>query len=142
MARRWIWYDDGTGRLRSGWRALVFLSIAALMWLFLRDLLRAPFELAGVDLGKAPLLALALEAMARIPAFLIVGVWALRAFERLPANALGLSMVGRWGMTLLIGYALGIGLISVPEKPGARAQTERESLGQRRAGQARQRLSE
>ncbi|MHB0934941.1 MAG: CPBP family intramembrane glutamic endopeptidase [Armatimonadota bacterium] len=112
MFWRNLWYDPTSNRLRSGWRVLAFLAMALLFFLLLALIFSAflPEELlANKDAG--PYLEALIFQLAAIPALIAAGVWALRAFDRLPSRTLGISPEGKWLPQLLLGLAVGIGMI-------------------------------
>jgi uncharacterized protein len=101
-----IFYDED-GRLRSGWRALIFLlayflisGIAILAFLAARG----ETDTTKQATGFLPLL----FPFAAATATAILLGWGLgRLFEKVPFDALGVSLRGRWLRNLGLGAALG-----------------------------------
>jgi len=104
---RRIWYDEGTGRLRSGWRVLAFIGIALLVSNLLMAVQIIPVAGMRDPLKLPAYLQQLLASVAMIPGFLIAGIWALRRFDHLPAYTLGLTPIGPWVRGLLGGLCLG-----------------------------------
>ena len=113
MNWRQIWLDSQTGRLRSGWRILIFLLIASLASTVFIFLFSTPIPTTIKDPFLREYITQLIESLAVIPAFLCVSVWAVRTLDRLPARTLGLSFADRWLKLLWIGFGLGIVVIAV-----------------------------
>lgn len=112
-----IWFEPATGRLRCWWRVLAFLVIAFFISLVFTAMLALPLLSSIRDPHHIPqgarqaLIALALP-MTTV-AFTLVGLWAVRVFDGLPAHTLGLSLHRTWFRTLLIAFGSGMALIGL-----------------------------
>jgi len=99
-------------RLRGGWRVIAFLgmmmALFTLLFFLFSEVLPPnlnPDKTSNLYYDKL------IEMLATIPAAIAAGIWALRVFEHLPANALGISFEGRWLRHLLLGIFAGFLLI-------------------------------
>ncbi|MHB9023165.1 MAG: CPBP family intramembrane glutamic endopeptidase [Armatimonadota bacterium] len=110
MTWRRIWFDN-SGRLRSGWRALIFLLLAGTLAIIFT--LTLAFVPLGLGLLRDPqnLIASAVVAIATLLGALLAGVWLLQALEHLPASTLGLNLRGPWLQAVGVGLVIGVGLI-------------------------------
>lgn len=114
MNWRTLWYDPKSNQLRSGWRVLAFLAMA-FGFLLLLGLLFTIFLPAKLLADKmfGPYLEDLIFRLAAIPALIAAGVWALRTFDHLPARTLGIAPEGKWLPQLLLGFAVGIGMVGL-----------------------------
>jgi len=114
MNWREIWIDPKTNRLRCGWRVLIFLPLAVLFWGMLSYLYIDTVD-RYLHVAKPFQFYVQLLAVDAIGAFVFIslGILALRVFEHLPAQTLGLPLRGTWLQTIAIGFVLGIGLITI-----------------------------
>jgi membrane protease YdiL (CAAX protease family) len=105
-----IWVDRGTGQVRTGWRVLGYVAVlvlfVGLLEVFAVSLARA----AGAKELLEPWPGLISDA-ALLVSCLVVGVWALRVFDRLPVFTLGVSPRGAWQWQFLAGVAGGAACI-------------------------------
>lgn len=112
-----LWFEPDTGRLRCWWRALAFLVIACCASLLLTIILALPLLSSIRDLHHIPKVAqqalLALTLPMVVVSFAMVGMWAVRTLDGLPAYTLGLSFRGPWFRTLVIALGGGIALIGI-----------------------------
>ncbi|HEX8137242.1 MAG TPA: type II CAAX endopeptidase family protein [Pyrinomonadaceae bacterium] len=101
---------NDAGRLRSGWRLLLFLLLYLIVFLFLGALIRTALALMPGGAGQAILGGLAgwiVQGAFLLVSAVLVG-WACGAFiEGLPFRALGWSLHRGWLRDLLVGSALG-----------------------------------
>ncbi len=108
------WWYDKTGRLRSGWRALLFLALAfplaTVLASFFIDAL--PQSVMRHEFLKGFYTQLAISAAFAV-VFTGAGIWAVRTFDRLPPRTLGMSFEGAWGGMLVGGFGLGFALITL-----------------------------
>ncbi|HOF87262.1 MAG TPA: hypothetical protein PLZ36_04025 [Armatimonadota bacterium] len=102
-----------TGRVRSGWRALIFLFVALLLLNLLGVVVSIPLLLAGVKPQTSPVLELLLFGLAATPAVLAAGAWTASRFERLPLATLGLSPHAAWPARLAGGFLGGAALVAL-----------------------------
>lgn len=111
-----LWFEPDTGKMRCWWRALIYLVLATLvaflMTLFLMFPVSLSLQNAREDTGFWTSV-LSLGAISAIAGFFLVGVWALRTFEHLPAYTLGLSMRGGWWRSLFVSFLLGMALLAL-----------------------------
>ncbi len=112
MIWRWIWQDVTTGRLRSGWRVLIFLVLSILFTLLL-SIFPVAVLAQHISLRDNPLLVAFVYSVAALIAFLLVSLWALPALDRLPSSTLGLPLRPRWAGVLILAFAAGMALIAV-----------------------------
>jgi membrane protease YdiL (CAAX protease family) len=100
------------GRLRSGWRLLVFSLIFLSLLILLSVTVVKGFELALPQLAPSRALAYYLENLivrvVLLVAALLAGFICMRWLEGLPWRAMGLSLHRSWARDLLIGSAIGI----------------------------------
>ena len=109
-----VWFDPNSGRLRSGWRVLAFLGMAAAFFfsMLLLFSLLLPFETPPKKIEQQYLLNLTFV-LALIPATIAAGIWALRSFDRLPPRTLGVTPEGAWARQLALGILFGLVLATV-----------------------------
>jgi membrane protease YdiL (CAAX protease family) len=98
------------GRLRSGWRVLLFIAaVIAVAWL-IATLLRVAYAivlLAAPQLRQPPYVADMLFRLSMLAAALIAGYLCARLLERLPWRSLGLTLHAGWFRDLFIGCVVG-----------------------------------
>jgi hypothetical protein len=111
MTWRDIWYDPRTHRLRSGWRAVVFLLGAIVLTELLKFVISKPFLFNKIDVVKMPLWAAAIGGAAMAIACYGVGHWMARTFEALTPNTLGMAFEDTWLQRLLGGLVVGFLII-------------------------------
>ena len=115
-----FWHEPDTGRLYCWWRVLAFLGVALLATYFCCTLLAFPFLPPAVNMkAMSPAVMLTVNrilTVALIVGFWVAAVWAVRRFEQLPPETLGLSPRGPW-LSLLLGSLL-VGL-AIPGVLGA-----------------------
>jgi len=108
-----IWLDPKTGRLRSGWRAVVYLIASLFMTLMVYITALSAYTLFLH--APPPPTSYASELIPRLSAiigFVMIAVVALRYFEQLPPYTLGLHLDGgRQLVALTGGFGLGVGII-------------------------------
>lgn len=103
---------DGFGRLRSGWRAAVFLAI----WIFFSGLLGAvtfPLTRSFSLQSAGRLWEFAIGRGISLISALFVGWLCVRWLEGLPLSALGASRTRGWLKHLILGIAIGSGGLSL-----------------------------
>ncbi len=108
------WRDllyTATGRVRSGWRALIFMAIALPLANLLVAVFAVPLVSVGFKFAKTPLLDALVFGLATIPAFLGAGSWAAATFERFSSRTLGMPLDEPWLAKLLGGFLGGIVVI-------------------------------
>lgn len=110
MSWREIWYDK-SGRVRSGWRAVIFLLLAQALGTILHGLLEVPLSALSLPVAKDPRFAALVLALSMIPAYYGVGAWAARTFEGLSPDTLGVAPRGNWLARLLAGLLAGLAVI-------------------------------
>lgn len=109
-----IWYVAHPGRLRCGWRVLAFLALALPLSIVLTILLALPVSPTLQDPSKfPPYLLMFLVTLAVTVVFIVVGIWALRVLEHLPAHTLGLTMDRAGWRRLFLGVVAGMALIAL-----------------------------
>jgi membrane protease YdiL (CAAX protease family) len=98
------------GRLRSGWRVLLFIAaVIAAAWL-IATVLRVAYamlQLAAPQLRQPPYVADMLFRLSMLAAALIAGYLCARLLERLPWRSLGLTLHAGWFRDLFIGCVVG-----------------------------------
>jgi membrane protease YdiL (CAAX protease family) len=103
-------FINEVGRLRSGWRLLVFVAaIIAVAWL-IATVLRVAYAIlvmATPQLRQPPVIADILFRLSMLAAALIAGYLCARWLEGLPWRSLGLTLHAGWFRDLVIGYAVG-----------------------------------
>lgn len=103
---------NDAGRLRSGWRLLLFLLLYLIVLTFLGALIRVALAFVPGEVKQAILSGLAgwiVQAVFLLVSAILVG-WACGAlFEGLPFRALGWSRHRGWLRDLLVGSGLGAG---------------------------------
>jgi len=101
-----IFFGDD-GRIRSGWRALIFLitfGLLAFVAIFASTILLSQIPFGGSAAGYLPLMIpFAVSAIIAI----VLGWLFGKLFEDLPFSALGISFTGRWALDLLFGSFIG-----------------------------------
>ena len=98
------------GRLRSGWRVLLFIAAVTAISLLVTTLLRVAYvfvQLAAPQLRQPPYVADMLFRLSMLAAALIAGYLCARLLERLPWRSLGLTLHAGWFRDLLIGCVVG-----------------------------------
>jgi uncharacterized protein len=98
------------GRLRSGWRVLLFIAaVIAAAWL-IATVLRVAYamlQLAAPQLRQPPYVADVLFRLSMLAAALIAGYLCARLLERLPWRSLGLTLHAGWFRDLFSGCVVG-----------------------------------
>jgi membrane protease YdiL (CAAX protease family) len=98
------------GRLRSGWRVLLFLAaVIAVSWL-IATVLRVAYVLvvlAAPRLNQPRLVSDLIFRLSMLAGALVAGYLCARWLERLPWRSLGLTLHPGWFRDLVIGFAVG-----------------------------------
>jgi membrane protease YdiL (CAAX protease family) len=103
-------FINGFGRLRSGWRVLIFIAAVIAASILIATLLRVAFvivELVAPQLSQPRFIADMLFRLSMLAAALIAGYLCARWLERLPWRSLGLTFHTGWLRDLIIGCAVG-----------------------------------
>jgi len=103
------------GRLRSGWRLLIFLAAFILLAILLTNLLRVIYVLTGPHgpSGAADIVAEFVYRGALLAAALGAGYFCARLLEGLPWRSLGLTLHAKWLRDLIFGFAIGFATLVV-----------------------------
>ena len=105
-----IFFNDA-GRLRSGWRVLLFvLAFFLIITLLVNTVLRLAYALLhnfGPQIPHADFLADLVFRFTMLAAALGAGYLCARLLERLPWRSLGLTLHRGWVRDLLLGFAIG-----------------------------------
>lgn len=107
---------NDAGRLRSGWRVLLFIFAFIAATLFITIVLRTVFAGVVAVVPQIPHSDFAFEFIYRaglLAAALAAGYFCLRLFEALPLRSLGLTLHTGWLRDLVIGCAIGIAALVV-----------------------------
>ncbi len=107
-------FINAAGRLRSGWRLLIFVAVFMLFWLLLTTMARVGFAVsvrAGINFG--PFLQDVVFRLMLLLAALAAGFICNYGLERLPFRALGLWLHPGWLRDLLVGSAIGIATLAL-----------------------------
>src|SRR5215813_15118907 len=111
-----IFFND-VGRLRSGWRVLLFcLFFFAIILLLVNTVLRLAYALlhdVGPRIPHADFLADLVFRFTMLAAALGAGYLCARLLERLPWRSLGLTLHQGWFRDLLIGFGMGFASLVV-----------------------------
>src|SRR5918992_1664774 len=102
------------GRLRSGWRAVIFVFAFIASSLLLATVLRVFYLVALAVLPQLPRVNLVAELIFRLAllaAALVAGYLCARFLEGLPWRSLGLTFHRGWLRDLLVGFAIGFASI-------------------------------
>ena len=113
MNWRDIWLEPRTGRMRSGWRVVIFVLIVYPVSQLCFDLFSLGLPANLPDPFLRQFVSQLILALAEIPAYLSVSIWAVRVLDRLPARTLGLMPEGPWLPRLGAGFAAGVLMIAV-----------------------------
>jgi len=108
-----IWVDSSTNRVRCGWRVLTYLLLASAFTILPAYLLYATFFSSPAKSTSLITPMVIIEEITTIIAFIVLGIWALRVLEHLPAQTLGLSMRGPWSQALGGGFSIGLGFTTL-----------------------------
>lgn len=109
-------FINSAGRLRSGWRVLIFILVYVAVLFLLSTLVRVGY---AVGLRMAPgrsLGAFAEDLIFRLRLLvsaLLAGFLCTRWLERLPWRALGLTMHAHWWRDLVVGSLIGIASLAL-----------------------------
>ena len=104
------------GRLRSGWRVLVFIAAVTAVAILIATVLRVAYVLvllAAPQLRQPPIIADMLFRFSMLAAALIPGYLCARWLERLPWRSLGLTLHAGWFRDLVIGFVVGFVSLAV-----------------------------
>lgn len=104
-------FINSAGRLRSGWRLLIFVLILVILSLFFGAVTRKIFEVAVrfvPSSGVARYLENFLFRLIFLIVALLAGFICTRFLEDLPWRALGLWLHARWARDFLLGSVIGI----------------------------------
>jgi uncharacterized protein len=109
-------FINNFGRLRSGWRLLVFVLAYFAVFFLITSALRVPYVLLyGVipNLPYAEFIENFIFRFALLATALIAGYLCLKFLEGLPWRALGLTLHEHWFRDLLVGSVIGIASLAV-----------------------------
>ena len=115
MSLRNIFINE-VGRLRSGWRAMLFVAALIAVWWLVATVLRVVYVivlLATPQLRQPGPVADLIFRLSMLAAALIAGYLCARWLERLPWRSLGLTLHAGWFRDLVIGSAVGFVSIAV-----------------------------
>lgn len=107
-------FINSAGRLRSGWRVVIFVGVFVLFLMVLTTLARVGFAVsvrAGINFG--PFLQDLVFRLIMLLSALAAGFICNYGLERLPWRALGLSLHPGWLRDLLVGSAIGIASLAL-----------------------------
>ncbi|HEX5888760.1 MAG TPA: type II CAAX endopeptidase family protein [Pyrinomonadaceae bacterium] len=108
-------FSNEFGRLRSGWRALIFCLAFLAILLLIGTVLRVIYVALG-DLGPFPRLGFLPDLIFRISLLLAAlgaGYVCARWLEGLPWRSLGLTFHQNWLRDLLVGFAIGFVALAI-----------------------------
>jgi membrane protease YdiL (CAAX protease family) len=109
-------FFNSAGRLRSGWRVLIFIALFAAILFLLSSLVRAVYALllnSAPALNTQPLVEDLIYRLLFGGTALLAGFICTRWLEGLPWRALGLSFHPRWLRDLLLGSVIGIAALAL-----------------------------
>ena len=112
---RKIFLND-VGRLRSGWRVLIFVLALVAVLLLLATILRVGYSLwqnFGPSVPYAEFVADVIFRVTLLVAALGTGYLCARLLEGLPWRSLGLTLHQGWFRDLIIGFAIGFAALAV-----------------------------
>lgn len=104
------------GRLRSGWRLLVFIAAVTAVAILIATVLRVAYVIvlsAAPQLRQPRFIADMLFRLSMLAAALIAGYVCARWLERLPWRSLGLTLHAGWFRDLVIGFVVGFVSLAV-----------------------------
>ena len=104
------------GRLRSGWRVLIFIVLFIPLTIILGSTIRVLYELISAAGPRFPHPAFVLEMISRGGLLLVaigLGYLCARVIEGLPWRSLGLTFHAGWFRDLLVGSAVGFATLIV-----------------------------
>lgn len=104
------------GRLRSGWRVLVFIAAVTAVAILIATVLRVAYVIvlsATPQLRQPRFIADMLFRLSMLVAALIAGYVCARWLERLPWRSLGLTLHAGWFRDLVIGFVVGFVSLAV-----------------------------
>ena len=104
------------GRLRSGWRLLLYFFAFIAASFLIVTILRVVFVLAQSAVPNFPYANYFSELIFRfasLAAALVAGYLCARLFEGLPWRSLGLTLHSGWLRDLIVGSAIGIGALAL-----------------------------
>jgi membrane protease YdiL (CAAX protease family) len=104
-------FIDGTGKLRSGWRALTFLIAYAILTAILWVMTEYATRYAGIEVARQSGTYFLLYALSSLIPAILIGWLCGKLFEKLPYRALGAAFTGKWLRHLLVGILLGAGTL-------------------------------
>ena len=107
-------FINDVGRIRSGWRVLIFVAAFIALTLILVTVLRVVFLFVGPRLSAArPLIGELVFRGSLLAAALGAGYLCARFLEGLPWRSLGLTFHRGWLRDLLVGFAIGFGSLVI-----------------------------
>src|SRR5215213_1806862 len=109
-------YINEFGRLRSGWRLLLFIFAFLALFFLVATVLRLAYvvlNLLGPSFERAGYLADVIFRLALLISALGAGYLCARLFEGLPWQSLGLTFHAGWLRDLLVGCAIGFAALAV-----------------------------
>jgi len=112
---RKIFFND-VGRLRSGWRVLLFVAVLAAALFLLATILRVAYALLhniGPSIPYADVLADLIFRFTLLGAALGAGYLCARVLEGLPWRSLGLTLHQGWFRDLLAGFVIGFASLAL-----------------------------
>jgi membrane protease YdiL (CAAX protease family) len=109
-------FINGYGRLRSGWRLLIFILAFFATLFLLATILRAGYYAVAAFAPKNPYLDFIADSIFRFTLLigaLVPGYLCARFLEDLPWRSLGLTFHHAWLRDLLVGFAIGFVALAV-----------------------------
>jgi membrane protease YdiL (CAAX protease family) len=109
-------FINDVGRLRSGWRLLLYIFAFIAASFFITLVLRTVYAVAVTGAPQIPRADFVFELIYRtglLAAALVAGYFCARLFEALPWRSLGLTLHAGWFRDLVIGCAIGIATLVV-----------------------------
>lgn len=109
-------FISSAGRLRSGWRVLIFILVYVTLLFLLSTLVRIGYAVGLRMVPGRSLGAFAEDLIFRLillASALLAGFLCTRWLERLPRRALGLTMHAHWGRDFIVGSLIGIASLAL-----------------------------
>lgn len=103
---RYLFFDDRE-KLRSGWRASIFLAGFIFTAAILAILAYRSVEAVGIDVSAASSSGMILNAAVSLTPAILLGWLCAKYLEGLPFRSLGVSLTTNWHRHLLVGSGLG-----------------------------------
>lgn len=101
------------GRVRSGWRVTIFLTLFIVTWIFLGLIANGVLVLAGIDPEQNKSAFLVINGVSSLIPALLVGWLCGRYLDGLPFRALGAAFTKGWLKHLILGSIVGAVTIGI-----------------------------